>query len=58
MSRSSSKGRQTAPKNRTTPQDAARVQSKTAQDNGGTPAPWVGKLQRAAIKNFGKPGGH
>lgn len=42
----------------TTPKVASRVQRATALTNGGTvkPGSVVGRMQRAAVKNFGKPG--
>lgn len=42
----------------TTPADATRVQQKVANENGGIvpKGSVVGRLQRAAVKNFGKSG--
>ncbi len=49
----------TAPSNPTTPSDASRVQSTVARvSKGAVPkGSHVGRLQRAAARNFGKSGG-
>lgn len=53
------KNSQQAKSNLTKPTDASRVQSAVAKDNGGkVPAgSYVGNLQRAAVRNYGKSGG-
>jgi hypothetical protein len=40
----------------TTPEVASTVQSITARENGGKPAPWVANLQKTAAKKSGKSG--
>lgn len=43
----------------TTPRVVARVQGAVARDNGGLvpKGSHVGRMQKAAVRNFGKPGG-
>lgn len=56
MKRTSKPISRAAPKTPTTPEVASKVQSITAKVRGGTPAPWVGDLQRAADVKYGKSG--
>ena len=56
MKSSPKTGSTSAPKVVTTPTVASKVQSVSAKINGGTPAPWVGRLQSSATTRFGKPG--
>ncbi|MES2242540.1 MAG: hypothetical protein V4639_06680 [Pseudomonadota bacterium] len=56
MKSSPKAGPKSAPKVVTTPTVASKVQSASAKTSGGTPAPWVGRLQSAANIRFGKPG--
>jgi len=50
---------QSPKRNPTTPKAASRMQSGVAKDNGGTvpKGNYVGRIQKAAKNNFGKPGG-
>lgn len=56
MKRTSNLTKNAASKTPTTPAVASKVQSITAKALGGTPARWVGDLQRAADVQFGKSG--
>lgn len=56
MKSSPKAGLKSAPKVVTTPTVASKVQSVSAKITGGSPAPWVGRLQSTSTARFGKPG--